>query len=244
MISNLIPKSIYDDDFNELNIGFCTEENLDRLFKLKNGTVFVPDKGSLRYIPIARRTRVELILVDNPRKAFNEVLNQYNPNHKTQIHPTAIIGEGTVIHEGTVIEEGVVIGNNCTIGAVGFGYEDDELIAHKGIVKICKGSHIANNVCIDRAVIGETLIGEEVKIDNLVHIAHGASIGKRSMIIAGAVVCGSVTIGDNVWVAPNSSIRQKLNIGDNSVIGLGAVVVKDVKKNDTVAGCPAKSIKK
>ncbi|MBK6527865.1 MAG: hypothetical protein IPG07_21340 [Crocinitomicaceae bacterium] len=102
---------------------------------------------------------------------------------------------------------------------------------------------IGNNVCIDRAVLGSTLIGENVKIDNLVHIAHGVSIGKNSLIIANSMIAGSCQIGENVWVAPSSSILQKLVLADNSLIGMGSVVVKNVEANSVVAGVPARKIK-
>lgn len=237
---NLIPKSIFDDDFNETNIGWCSLENINHLYSLDKGSVFVPKNGNLKYIPLARRTKLDLILVDNPRKEFAKVLGRYNPELETFIHPNAIIGKNTTIHKGTYIDDGVIIGDNCTIGGVGFGYEDNEQIPHKGNVILKSGVHIGNNTCIDRAVIGSTFIDEETKIDNLVHIAHGCSIGKNSKIIAGAVLCGSVRVGNNVWIAPNASIRQGLTIGDNAVIGLGSVVVKDVSEGKTVKGNPAR----
>jgi UDP-3-O-[3-hydroxymyristoyl] glucosamine N-acyltransferase len=159
------------------------------------------------------------------------------------------IGANTVIKKGTKIGHQVTIGSNCTIGGVGFGYEknddgDYKVIHHIGNVLISEGVEIGNNVCIDRAVMGSTFIGKNVKIDNLVHIAHGVKIQENSLIIANAMIGGSVTIGKNVWVSPSTSIRQKLTVDDNSLIGMGSVVVKDVSYDDIVAGVPAKSIKK
>jgi len=240
MIEGLIPKSIFDEDFGKGHIGFCTEKTYNRLYDLKEGTVYVPNSGNLKYIPIVRRTRLELLGVDNPRKAFADVLRDFKPELKTFKAPSAKVGKNTVIHKGTIIEHDVVIGDNCTIGGTGFGYEDGELIPHKGNVVIKAGAHIGNNVCIDRAVIGSTLIGENVRIDNLVHIAHGVQVGEGSMIIALAMIAGSVRIGKNVWIAPSASIIQKIKIGDNAVIGLGSVVLKDVKEGQTVYGNPAK----
>jgi len=241
--TNLIPKSIFEKDFNETNIGWCSSENVGRLYNMDRGTVLVPMDGNLKYIGLARRTRLELIRVENPKKEFIKLLDIYNPKFQTEIHESAIIGEGTTWGDGLIVEENVVIGSNCSLNFDGFGYEDGYLIPHKGRVVIKSGTRIGNNVCIDRAVIGDTLIGNNVKIDNLVHIAHGVKIGEGSYIIAGTVICGSVVIGKNVWVAPNVSIRQHLVIGDNAKIGLGSVVVKNVLANKIVCGNPAKDLK-
>ncbi|AEA44177.1 UDP-3-O-(3-hydroxymyristoyl)glucosamine N-acyltransferase [Fluviicola taffensis] len=159
------------------------------------------------------------------------------------------IGANTVIKSRTIIGDNCSIGSNNTIGGVGFGYElndenEYELMPHIGNVVLKNGVEIGNNVCIDRAVMGSTLLEENVKVDNLVHIAHGVKIGKNSLIIANAMIAGSVEIGKNVWVSPSASVRQKLIIEDNSLIGLGSVVVKNVSANSVVAGNPAKPFEK
>lgn len=159
------------------------------------------------------------------------------------------IGANTVLKKGIILKSNITIGSNCTIGGIGFGYEQDKegnyrVIHHIGNVLISDFVEIGNNVCVDRAVIGSTQIGKNVKIDNLVHIAHGVKIDENSLIIANAMIGGSVTIGKNVWVSPSVSIRQKLTIEDDSLVGMGSVVVKDVQKDDIVAGVPAKSIKR
>ena len=165
------------------------------------------------------------------------------------------IGEGCHIDHNSVIKANTVIGNqvkigcNCTIGNIGFGYQPDEsnkykVISHIGNVVIENLVEIGNNVAIDRAVLGATLIGENVKIDNLVHIAHGVTIGKNSLIIANSMIAGSVQIGENCWVAPSSSIIQKKKIGNGAIVGIGSVVLKDVSEGDIVAGVPAKRLKR
>lgn len=92
--------------------------------------------------------------------------------------------------------------------------------------------------------MGSTLLSENVKVDNLVHIAHGVQIGKNSLIIANSMIAGSVEIGENVWVSPSTSIRQKLVVDNDALIGMGAVVVKNVDASSIVAGNPAKPLSK
>lgn len=170
------------------------------------------------------------------------------------IEKNVVIGENVVIMHNSVILEGTKIGSNCrigsncTIGGVGFGYEKDEngnyeQILHIGNVVLSENVEIGNNVAIDRAVMGSTFLGRNVKVDNLVHIAHGVKIGENSLVIAHAMIAGSVNIGKNVWVAPSTSIMQKINIGDDSLIGMGSNVLKDVENGSVVAGNPAKKIR-
>jgi UDP-3-O-[3-hydroxymyristoyl] glucosamine N-acyltransferase len=166
-----------------------------------------------------------------------------------EIGDGSVIGSNTVILKGTRIGQRVKIGCNNTIGGVGFGYEKNEkneyeLIPHIGNVIIEDDVEVGNNVAIDRAVLGSTILKKNVKVDNLVHIAHGADIGEGSLIIANSMIAGSVTVGKNVWVAPSASVMNKRSIGDNAVIGMGAVVLKDVKTGEVIIGNPGKTLNK
>jgi UDP-3-O-[3-hydroxymyristoyl] glucosamine N-acyltransferase len=140
-----------------------------------------------------------------------------------------------------VIHESVLVKEFACIGGDGFGYareEDGTLVKmpHTGNVIIEENVEIGAYTCIDRAVIGSTIIGAGTKIDNLVHIAHGAKIGKNCLIVAGSVIGGSAEIGDNCFIGINASIKNKVKIGNNVTVGMGAIVLKDVPDNTTVKG--------
>lgn len=176
-----------------------------------------------------------------------------NIGHNVVIEDGVVIGNNVSIDSNTVIKKNVVIKNNvqiganCTIGNDGFGYEKDmqgnyQKIIHISSVIINDNVEIGNNTCIDRGVLKDTVIGENVKIDNLVHIAHGVKINRNSMIIANAMIAGSVEIGENVWVAPSTSIINGKTIGNDSVIGLGAVVLKNVSDKEVIIGNPGKPL--
>ncbi|MBL7884165.1 MAG: UDP-3-O-(3-hydroxymyristoyl)glucosamine N-acyltransferase [Bacteroidia bacterium] len=171
------------------------------------------------------------------------------------IEENCIVGENTSIGANSVILRNTIIGNNVqigcnnTIGGVGFGYERNEkgefeLIPHIGNVIIRDRVEIGNNTCIDRAVLGSTLIEENVKVDNLVHIAHGVVIGRNSLVIANSMIAGSVVVGENVWIAPSTSVINKCTIEDNAFVGMGAVVLKSVASNTVVVGNPARVLNK
>jgi UDP-3-O-[3-hydroxymyristoyl] glucosamine N-acyltransferase len=159
------------------------------------------------------------------------------------------IGNNNAILSNTIVGKNVKIGNNNTIGGVGFGYEKNEfgeyeLMPHIGNVVIKDNVEIGNNTAIDRAVLGSTILMENSKVDNLVHIAHGVIIGRNSLIIANAMIGGSTIIGDNVWFAPSASILQKKNIANNATIGMGAVILKDVLEGEVIIGNPGKPLQK
>lgn len=165
------------------------------------------------------------------------------------------IGSNTIIHPNVVVECPCRIGRDCeiysgvAIGTDGFGYYvDEEGVPHKethyGGVKIGNSVEIGANTCIDRGLLSDTIIEDNVKIDNLVHIAHNVHISESSMIIAGAIVCGSTELGERCYVAPGGIIKNQLKIGVNAFVGLGAVVTQSVESDTVVAGVPAKKIRK
>lgn len=160
------------------------------------------------------------------------------------------IGAHTILHGNVFLFDHVTIGQhvtimpNTTIGSVGFGYERNEegnfeLFPHIGGVIIADHVDIGSSVCIDRGTLGNTIIGEGTKIDNLVHIAHNVQIGKHCAIIAHAMIGGSTVIQDHSWIAPSACIRDGLTIGKNATVGLGAVVVKPIPENEIWMGNPA-----
>lgn len=169
------------------------------------------------------------------------------------IHPSAKIADSAVlfpyvyIGPGVEIGERVVIMSGASIGAPGFGYEQEEdgswsYREHPYGVIIQDDVHIGANACIDAGRHRFTYIGRGTKIDNLVHIAHNVWIGEDCLIIALAEVSGSVEIGDKVVISPSASIRDHHNIGDEAHVGIGACVVKDIPAGETWAGVPARRL--
>ncbi len=164
------------------------------------------------------------------------------------------IGEGTIVYGHCHLYDNVEIGRNVVIhagtiiGADGFGYSRNEegkleKFPHIGGVVIEDEVEIGANTCIDRGTLGNTIIRESAKIDNLVHIAHNCVIGKHSAVIADAMIGGSTIIGDYGWVAPSAALMNGLAIGARATIGLGAVVTKNVPDGETWAGVPAQPLK-
>jgi UDP-3-O-[3-hydroxymyristoyl] glucosamine N-acyltransferase len=133
--------------------------------------------------------------------------------------------------------------DTAVIGKDGFGFDEYGHIPHIGGVFIGERVTIGAHSCVDRGTLGDTIIGNDTHIDNLVHIAHNVRIGQRCHIVAGAVIGGSAVLDDEVFVGINASIKNGVHIGAGAIIGMGAVVINDVPAGATVVGNPARIIK-
>jgi UDP-3-O-[3-hydroxymyristoyl] glucosamine N-acyltransferase len=91
---------------------------------------------------------------------------------------------------------------------------------------------------IDRGTLGITKIGNGVKTDNQVHIAHNVSIGDHTLIVAQVGIAGSARIGKHVIIAGKAGITGHIKIGDNAIVGPYAGVHADVGENEIVSGIP------
>lgn len=164
-----------------------------------------------------------------------------------------IIGENVVIEEFVSIKENTVIGDNSVVraGSVigGTGFEvknsDDRLwtVNHIGGVILGENVEVQQCTTIDKAIYpwDNTILGDNVKINSQVQIAHGVKIGRNTEVVANAGIQGRVKIGDNVWIGPNTAIRNGISIGDNARVNIGAVVTLDVPSGEAVSGNFARS---
>jgi len=153
-----------------------------------------------------------------------------------------VIGSNVII-ENSIIDDNVHICDGAVIGKKGFGFKfiDDVCyrIPHIGRVIINKGCEIGSNSVIDRGSIGDTILGEDTFLDNLVHVAHNVHIGKRCVFAAQVGIAGSTKIGNNVTIGGQAGISGHLNIGNNVKIGGKSGVIKNVKDNEILMGYPA-----
>lgn len=164
----------------------------------------------------------------------------------TVIHDSVTVGEGCsigkycIIYPGVRIYPGTVIGNrvilhaNCVIGSDGFGNVPQpdgswKKIEHIGNVVIGNDVEIGACTTVDRAPMESTIIGDGVKIDNLVQIAHNVQVGDNTAIAAQTGIAGSAKIGKNVILAGQVGVTGHITVADHSVICAKSAVIGNVR---------------
>jgi len=170
--------------------------------------------------------------------------------HNVSILDNVVIGSSTLIYPGVCIYNSCQIGNDCiidagvVIGGDGFRYEqfiEEKVVRrmlHVGRVTIGDRVEIGANCAIDRATFegDATVISDDVKIDNLVHIAHNAKIGARTLIVTQTCVGGSTRVGEDAWIGIGAAISDNVSIGNRAKVLLNAVVAYDVPDGEMVSG--------
>ena len=145
------------------------------------------------------------------------------------------------------ISDHVKIGAHCAIGKEGFGFEMTKdgavRLPHLGLVEIGLHAEIGAHCAIDRGVLGNTIIGNYVMMDNHVHIAHNVEIGEKSLILAQVGIAGSSIIGQNVIIGGQVGIKDHVTIADNVMVMSGSKVTKSLEKAGAYAGFPAQDAK-
>jgi len=159
------------------------------------------------------------------------------------IGPGAEIGDGTRLGPNAVIGRGVAIGRNCEIGSnvtISNAYIGDEVLILPGaqigqpgfgfasgpqghvkipqIGRVIVQDRVEIGACttIDRGALGDTVIGEGSKLDNLIQIGHNTHLGRHDIIVGQAGIAGSCEFGDFVVIGPQVGIADHVKIGDGA----------------------------
>lgn len=162
----------------------------------------------------------------------------------------ATIGSNTEMYSNSVVYHDCRVGNNCilhagsVIGADGFGFEPTEngyeKIPQIGIAVLEDDVEIGANSCVDRAVMGETIIRRGVKIDNLVQIGHNCEVGSHTVMSAQVGVAGSTKIGRWCMFGGQVGIAGHATIADGTQAGAQSGIPNNVKKpGQQLMGSPA-----
>jgi UDP-3-O-[3-hydroxymyristoyl] glucosamine N-acyltransferase len=162
----------------------------------------------------------------------------------------AVIGDDCIVHARVSIRERVVVGNRvvvqdgAVIGSDGFGFAQapdgtHHKIPQVGGVVVEDDVEIGANTTIDRPAVGETRIGAGTKIDNLVQVAHGVTVGRGVLLAAQVGIAGSTTIEDRVTLAGQVGVAGHLTLGAGVVATAQTGIPNSVEAGAFVSGYPA-----
>jgi len=173
---------------------------------------------------------------------------------RVSLYPGVFIGNDTTIGNDTLLYPNVVVREGCTIGARviihsgtvigsdGFGYVQDQgqhyKIPQLGGVTIEDDVELGANVTIDRATLGQTIIKQGTKVDNLVQIAHNVTIGAHSILVAQVGIAGSTRVGHHVMIGGQAGLADHIVIGDQVMIAARTGVNRSLEPNQIVSGAP------
>lgn len=186
------------------------------------------------------------------------------------VGPGAAVGAGTVVAPGAVVGPGCQIGRDgfigpgvsvlnalignrvilhpgVRLGQDGFGYvpgqRGPEKVPQLGRVVVQDDVEIGANTTIDRGALGDTVIGDGTKIDNLVQIAHNVRVGRGCILAAQCGISGSVTIGDYTMLGGNVGIADHVTVGAGVQLAAGSGVMHDIPAGEKWGGSPAQPVR-
>jgi UDP-3-O-[3-hydroxymyristoyl] glucosamine N-acyltransferase len=166
------------------------------------------------------------------------------------IYAGARIGKNFLAHAHSVVREhcrlgdNVILQNGAVVGADGFGFAKDNdgqwhKIVQSGPAVLGDDVEVQANACIDRASVGETRIADGAKIDNLVQVGHGSSVGENTLLCSQAGLAGSTEVGKNVILAGQVGVAGHCKIGDGVIATAQTGIPNDVPAGAVVSGYPA-----
>jgi UDP-3-O-[3-hydroxymyristoyl] glucosamine N-acyltransferase len=165
------------------------------------------------------------------------------------IYPDVEIGDRTVLHANCTIHERSRIGADCVIhsgaviGAEGFGFVPTASgwfkMEQSGCTVLEDGVEVGCNSAIDRPAVGETRIGRNTKLDNMVHIAHGCKIGANCAMAAQVGLAGGVELGNRAILGGQVGIANEVKMGDGAIASAKTGIYHNVKAGEIVSGYPA-----
>jgi len=165
------------------------------------------------------------------------------------IYRGARIGDNFLAHAHAVVREDCLLGdhvilqNGVIVGCDGFGFAREgerwQKITQSGPAVLEDYIEVQANSCIDRASVGETRIASGSKIDNLVQVGHGSTVGENTLLCAQVGLAGSTVVGKNVILAGQVGVAGHCRIGDGVIVTAQSGTHGDIPAGSMVSGSPA-----
>ena len=168
------------------------------------------------------------------------------------IYRGARIGKNFFAHAHAVVREycrlgdDVILQNGAVIGSDGFGFvrEPDaqikwKKVLHPGPAVLDDRVEVQANACVNRCDNGETRIGREVKIGDLVHVGHKSNVEQNTVVLPHVALGGRARIGKNVTILAQSGVAGYCKVADDAIVMARSGVINDVAAGKAVSGFPA-----
>jgi UDP-3-O-[3-hydroxymyristoyl] glucosamine N-acyltransferase len=180
----------------------------------------------------------------------------------TRLYPGCFVGKGSIIgsrcalfprvtlYERTQLGDRVRLHAGVVLGADGFGYAprrengkvvEHEKIYHLGRVVVGNDVEIGANTCVDRGTIGDTVIRDMAKVDDLVMIGHNCRLDVGAVICGNAGLAGRAKIGKFAYIGGMAGVGNDVEIGDGAMVGALSVVAADVAPGVSMIGNPSRT---
>ncbi len=172
----------------------------------------------------------------------------------TTICSGASIGSDCVLYPNVTIYHDCRVGNRCilhsgaVLGADGFGFQPNEdgyqKIPQIGIAVLEDDVELGANACVDRAMMGQTIIHRGVKIDNLVQIGHNVEVGSHTVLCGQVGIAGSTKIGEWCTLTGQVGVAGHITLADHTTAGAQTGIASAIRKpGQTILGAPAMDAK-
>ena len=214
---------------------------------LQRGACIVSEQPYLYFARVTQLWKKRRVQAATPLRHPSAVIDPL-----ADVHPSARIGALCVVERGarigadTELKSRVTVGEDCVIGARcllhpgvvigadGFGFAPNagtwEKIEQLGAVRIGDDVEIGANTCIDRGALQDTVIGDGVKLDNLIQIGHNVRIGAHTAMAGCVGVAGSAVIGAHCTIGGAANILGHLELADGVNISVASVVTRSILK--------------
>jgi UDP-3-O-[3-hydroxymyristoyl] glucosamine N-acyltransferase len=191
--------------------------------------------------------------IDEPKihpSAFVHPLAKIDPSARIGpmcvVEAHAVIGKRSWLKSRVTVSQSCTVGDDCiihsgvVIGADGFGFALEHgtwlKIEQLGAVRIGNQVEIGANTCIDRGALGDTVIEDGVKLDNLIQIGHNVHVGSHTAMAGCVGIAGSTRVGSHCTLGGGAIVLGHLQLTDHVHISAASVVTRSLLKPGTYSG--------
>jgi UDP-3-O-[3-hydroxymyristoyl] glucosamine N-acyltransferase len=193
---------------------------------------------------------------------FTVIEEDVDIGEETQIGAHCFLGRGTrlgrncriyprvTLYAGVKTGDNVIVHSGAVLGCDGFGYVSDQgkhwKFPQAGALEIADDVEIGANTTVARGSLGITRLESQVKVDNLVHLAHNVQVGERTLVAAQTGIAGSSVVESDVIIGGQVGVADHCRLEAGCVAGAQAGIPsgKIIRRGQTVWGTPARPIKR